>query len=340
MFGIDDLFNVGSSATNFVTSLIQGDITRRREDNAIQRRVADGLKVGINPLTSIGAQGASATPQAFNPLETQFVNQGEVRDIERDSQELTRQELELKREDMLQNYEARYAELQEKYDELSNSSYQSEADRKLLERYQNQLISLEKSMQQITKERDAEATRANRYKEKVERDERVRKTILGQGDLFSWSESSSSYGSGGISAGVEGMKGGINGSGGSSDSMREFISGEYLTGYSKLIEALLVALAVAIGAGLEDLGKGHRSQVGTCYSTSVKGPRYLELAEGYITEIGLDKNDEIIGYRFVNFGKMMDNIKKGMDPKEAIEKASGKYGRIDEAVKVIDPREE
>ena len=33
-------------------------------------------------------------------------------------------------------------------------------------------------------------------------------------------------------------------------------------------------------------------------------------------------------------------IKKGMDPKEAIEKASGKYGRIDEAVKVIDPREE
>lgn len=97
---------------------------------------------------------------------------------------------------------------------------------------------------------------------------------------------------------------------------------------------------LAIGAGLEDLGKGHRSQVGTCYSTSVKGPRYLELAEGYITEIGLDKNDEIIGYRFVNFGKMMDNIKKGMDPKEAIEKASGKYGRIDEAVKVIDPREE
>ena len=31
------------------------------------------------------------------------------------------------------------------------------------------------------------------------------------------------------------------------NSMREFISGEYLTGYSKLIEALLVALAVAMG---------------------------------------------------------------------------------------------
>ncbi len=95
-----------------------------------------------------------------------------------------------------------------------------------------------------------------------------------------------------------------------------------------------------IGAGLEDLGKGHRSQVGTCYSTKVKGPRYLELSEGYITDIGLDKNNEIIGYKFVNLGKMMENIKKGIEPMEAIEKASGKYGRFDEAVKVIDPREE
>ena len=97
---------------------------------------------------------------------------------------------------------------------------------------------------------------------------------------------------------------------------------------------------LTIGAGLEDLGKGHRSQVGTIYSTNLKGPRYLELAEGYITEIGLDKNDEIIGYKFVNLGKMMENIKKGIEPMEAIEKASGKYGRFDEAVKKIDSRQE
>ena len=96
---------------------------------------------------------------------------------------------------------------------------------------------------------------------------------------------------------------------------------------------------LAIGAGLEDLGKGHRSQVGTIYSTREKGPRYLELAEGYIVEIGLDKNNEIIGYKYVNLGKMMDNIKAKMDPMEAIEKASGTYGRFDEAVKVIVPRE-
>lgn len=95
-----------------------------------------------------------------------------------------------------------------------------------------------------------------------------------------------------------------------------------------------------IGAGLEDLGKGTRSQTGTIYSTLSKGPRYLELAEGYITEIGLDKNNEIIGYKYVNLGKMMENIKKGLEPMEAIEKASGQYGRFDEAVKTIDPRKE
>ena len=95
-----------------------------------------------------------------------------------------------------------------------------------------------------------------------------------------------------------------------------------------------------IGAGLEDLGKGHRSQVGTIYSTAVKGPRYLELAEGYITDIALDKDDQIIGYKYVNLGKMMENIKAGIEPMEAIEKASGKYGRFDDAAKIIDPRQE
>ena len=97
---------------------------------------------------------------------------------------------------------------------------------------------------------------------------------------------------------------------------------------------------LTIGAGMEDLGKGHRSQVGTIYSTKAKGPRYLELAEGYVVEIGLDEDDTIIGYKYVNLGKMIDNIKAKMDPIEAIEKASGTYGRFDEAVKKIDPREE
>lgn len=95
-----------------------------------------------------------------------------------------------------------------------------------------------------------------------------------------------------------------------------------------------------IGAGLEDLGKGLRSQVGTTFATKAKGPRYLELAEGYITKIAIDENDAIIGYKFVHLGKMMEMIKKGMDANDALEKASGQYGRVDDAVKLIDPREE
>ena len=95
-----------------------------------------------------------------------------------------------------------------------------------------------------------------------------------------------------------------------------------------------------VGAGLEDLGKGHTSQVGTIYSSSLKGPRYLNLAEGYIVELGLDEEDQIIGYKYVHIGKMMDNIKAGIEPTEAIEKASGTYGRFDEAVKKIDPRKQ
>lgn len=65
-----------------------------------------------------------------------------------------------------------------------------------------------------------------------------------------------------------------------------------------------------IGAGLEDLGKGLRSQVGTMYGTLKKGPRYLEMAEGYVTGIALDEEDMIIGYKFVSLGKMTDFIKK------------------------------
>ena len=97
---------------------------------------------------------------------------------------------------------------------------------------------------------------------------------------------------------------------------------------------------LVIGAGLEDLGKGTCSQVGTVYSTKVKGPRYLNLAEGYILRQALDENNEIIGYEYVNMGVFMENVKKGVDANEALAKAKKTYGRFDEAVKYIDPRHE
>ena len=97
---------------------------------------------------------------------------------------------------------------------------------------------------------------------------------------------------------------------------------------------------LVIGAGLEDLGKGLRSQVGTLYGTIAKGPRYLEMAEGYITKIALNEEGEIIGYKYVNFGRMMDFIKAGDSADAALEKAQGQYGRVDDAAKLIDPRKE
>ncbi|MCL2034804.1 MAG: iron-sulfur cluster assembly scaffold protein [Oscillospiraceae bacterium] len=95
-----------------------------------------------------------------------------------------------------------------------------------------------------------------------------------------------------------------------------------------------------IGAGLEDLGKGLRSQVGTMFGTRAKGARYLEMAEGYVTRLALDKDGLIIGYEFVHMGKVMNAVKKGVDANQAIKDATGSYGRFAEGVKFIDPREE
>lgn len=95
-----------------------------------------------------------------------------------------------------------------------------------------------------------------------------------------------------------------------------------------------------VGAGLEDLGKGLRSQVGTMFSTNLKGVRYLEMAEGYVIKMALDEEGEVIGYQFVRLGKMLEDIRHGMEPNEAYQKNIGQYGRFDGAAKYIDPREE
>ncbi len=98
-----------------------------------------------------------------------------------------------------------------------------------------------------------------------------------------------------------------------------------------------------IGSGLDDLGKGLRSQVGTMYATREKGVRYLEMAEGYVLDLALDKNDEVIGYKFINLGKMLDAVKAGKSYQEAFEsniKTYGRYKPEDGAVKYIDPRKQ
>ncbi|WP_353843191.1 hypothetical protein [Anaerovibrio sp.] len=95
-----------------------------------------------------------------------------------------------------------------------------------------------------------------------------------------------------------------------------------------------------VGAGLDDLGKGLRSQVGTLYSTKLKGPRYLELAEGYVTKMAVDSEDRVIGYEVVHLGKAMEAIANGMDANEAIKKNTSTKGRYADAARYIDPRKE
>lgn len=97
---------------------------------------------------------------------------------------------------------------------------------------------------------------------------------------------------------------------------------------------------LVVGAGLEDLGKGLRSQVGTMFSTKSKGVRYMEMAEGYVTRMALDEDDEVIGYEFIRLGKMLEDIRHGTPADEALKKNTGTYGRFDGAAKYIDPREE
>ncbi len=98
-----------------------------------------------------------------------------------------------------------------------------------------------------------------------------------------------------------------------------------------------------VGSSLEDLGKGLTSMVGTIFATDKSGPRYLQTTEGYTEKIAVDKDGCIIGYQYINFGKMMDFIKSGDDPATAMDKARGSYGRCTKEqgmVKMIDPRKE
>lgn len=96
-----------------------------------------------------------------------------------------------------------------------------------------------------------------------------------------------------------------------------------------------------VGASLEDLGKYKTSQVGTIVSTEKTGVRYLNLTEGYITKMALDEDGEVIGYEYVNLGLLLKNLDdKNLSKQEAIEKSTKRYGRFDEAKKIVNPRGE
>ena len=93
-----------------------------------------------------------------------------------------------------------------------------------------------------------------------------------------------------------------------------------------------------VGASLEDLGRGLTSQVGTMFSTREKGPRYLNMTEGYVLEQAMDENGEIIGYKFINMGKFLQDVKAGVPHEKAFNDNIKTYGRFAEAATTIDPR--
>lgn len=93
-----------------------------------------------------------------------------------------------------------------------------------------------------------------------------------------------------------------------------------------------------IGSALEDLGKNWMSAVGTVYANNEIGPRYLNLAEGYITKLALDENNEIIGYEYLNIGGLVKDLESGISYDEARKKHCKTYGRFSEGVKFINPR--
>ena len=94
-----------------------------------------------------------------------------------------------------------------------------------------------------------------------------------------------------------------------------------------------------VGASLEDLGKGLISANGAVFSTLEKGPRLLQMAEGYVLDMAVNEEREVTGYKFVHLGKMMDRIRKGESPEEAYKACVGTYGQYADAADYIDPRE-
>ena len=94
-----------------------------------------------------------------------------------------------------------------------------------------------------------------------------------------------------------------------------------------------------VGACLDDLGKDKASKIATIYSNEKDGTKYLNTAEGYITKLGLDENKEIIGFEYINTNKLVQMLKQGISGTQALEQATKKYGRFDEAISFVDPRE-
>lgn len=94
-----------------------------------------------------------------------------------------------------------------------------------------------------------------------------------------------------------------------------------------------------IGSCLDDLGKDRASKVATIYSNEKTGVKYLNTAEGYISKLALDENKEIIGFEYINTSRLIKLLQNGTNGNDALKQSTNHYGRYDDAISYIDPRE-
>jgi len=94
-----------------------------------------------------------------------------------------------------------------------------------------------------------------------------------------------------------------------------------------------------VGSALEDLGKHKSSNFATVYGGE-NGPRYLNLAEGYITQLALDSNSEVIGYEYVDINYLIEKLRNGESPTQTLAECTKTYGRFTQGVKFLNPRKD
>ena len=83
-----------------------------------------------------------------------------------------------------------------------------------------------------------------------------------------------------------------------------------------------------MGGGVEELGKGVGREVGSVQGSLGKGGGQVEMGEGYMKSMGVEKKEEMWGQELVEVGKLMDEMKKGSEGKEGLKKVSGSQGGL------------
>ena len=66
----------------------------------------------------------------------------------------------------------------------------------------------------------------------------------------------------------------------------------------------------------------------------------MDSEDSEVRKKAYDMERRIYQIEDAHLGKMMESIRKGVPPQDAMEKAKGSYGRFADAAKYVDPRKE